>query len=216
MTEAKRPVIVIGAGGQARVVSSILARSDRFEVVGFLDYVSTTAGEQIGEKTVLGDHSLLPDLLAQGVKHAIVAVGDNAIRTKHFNTLTQMGFELINVIHPTALIEDGATLGCGNVVAAGAIICCYTQIGDNCIINTGAIVEHETRVGSNVHIAPGVNIAGRVKIGSNTFVGIGVTVKEYLTLGENATVGAGAVVLKDIPANVIAYGVPAEIRREKE
>jgi galactoside O-acetyltransferase len=35
-----------------------------------------------------------------------------------------------------------------------------------------------------------------------------------VSIGENSVVGAGSVVLKDIPANVVAFGSPAKVVRE--
>jgi UDP-perosamine 4-acetyltransferase len=212
-----RKVVIVGAGGHARVVSTILALDNGVTVVGFLDPVLKQPGERINGWPVLGDLDILPDLRRDGVSEAVIAIGDNALREMRMQQLSSLGFDLINAIHPTAIIEHNASIGLGVVVAAGAIICCNTVIGDNCIINTGAVVEHETKVGPNVHIAPGANIAGRVVIGHNSFIGIGATVKEYISIGENVTVGAGAVVVEDIPDNVIAVGIPARpIRREGE
>lgn len=216
MDEIRR-VVIVGAGGHARVVSTILALNSQVDVVGYVDPVLKEPGERINGLPVLGDLDILPDLFRDGVNGAVIAIGDNTLRELRLHQLSNLGFDLINAVHPTAIIEHNATVGRGVVVAAGAIICCNTVIGDNCIINTGAIVEHETEVGPNVHIAPGANIAGRVAIGRNSFIGIGATVKEYINIGENVTIGAGAVVVEDMPDNVVAVGIPARpIRRKDE
>lgn len=203
-------MIIIGAGGHARVVSSILNYTSSIEIVGFLDNVSTTRGECIGQHNVLGDHSLIPSLYEDNVRHAIVAIGNNQIRAEYFNGLTKQGFTLVNAIHPRALLETETKLGSGNVISMGALVCCNTRIGDNCIINTGAIIDHETQIDDHVHVAPGVKIAGRVHIKHHSFIGIGATIKDYITIGKNVTIGAGAVVVNDMPDNAVAVGVPAK------
>ncbi|GAJ26023.1 maltose O-acetyltransferase [Liquorilactobacillus sucicola DSM 21376 = JCM 15457] len=48
-----------------------------------------------------------------------------------------------------------------------------------------------------------------IKIGNNVWLGGGVTICPGVTIGDNTVIGAGAVVTKDIPANVLAAGVPA-------
>jgi len=207
--------IVIGAGGHARVVSSILQYDANIELVGFIDIVIKVPGETIHGKPVLGDHSLLPKLLKEGIRGAIIAVGDNAIREGHFRKLREMGFEMMNAVHPSASVANDVVIGRGVVIAAGAVICTHATIGDNTVINTGAIVEHENIIGENVHIAPGVNVAGRTVIKRNTFIGIGSTVKDSITIGENVTVGARAVVLENIPDNAVAVGVPAKVVKYK-
>ena len=209
-------IVILGAGGQARVVASILAYNSNFEVVGYLDRVATTIGEKIGIYTVIGDHSLLPNLLSNGISYTFVAVGDNQIRAEHFKMLNHAGFQLANLIHPTAFIEQDVVYGRGNLFAARSVVGTHVVLGDNCIINTGAIIDHESLIGSHVHVAPGVSIAGRVKINDYSFIGIGATVKEYVTIGENVTVGAGAVVLGNLPDNVTAIGIPARIIKKKD
>ena len=43
-----------------------------------------------------------------------------------------------------------------------------------------------------------------------------VSGKKGITIGENVIIGAGSLVNKNIPADTIAYGVPAKIKRENE
>jgi acetyltransferase-like isoleucine patch superfamily enzyme len=57
--------------------------------------------------------------------------------------------------------------------------------------------------------------AGPVTIGNNVWIGINVTVVGPVTIGDNVVIGAGSVVLKDIPSNAIAAGVPAKVIRMK-
>jgi|GEM_PF-1833824 len=57
--------------------------------------------------------------------------------------------------------------------------------------------------------------AGPVTIGNNVWIGINVTVVGPVTIGDNVVIGAGSVVLKDIPSNAIAAGVPAKVIRFK-
>ncbi|GAA4288581.1 sugar O-acetyltransferase [Georgenia daeguensis] len=53
-----------------------------------------------------------------------------------------------------------------------------------------------------------------ITIGSNVWLGGGVIVCPGVTIGENTVVGAGAVVVKDLPANVVAVGNPARVVRQ--
>ncbi|OPY92501.1 MAG: Maltose O-acetyltransferase [Syntrophaceae bacterium PtaU1.Bin231] len=50
-----------------------------------------------------------------------------------------------------------------------------------------------------------------VRIGNNVWVGDSAIVCKGVSIGDNSIVGAGAVVLKDVPANAIVGGNPAEI-----
>jgi maltose O-acetyltransferase len=53
-----------------------------------------------------------------------------------------------------------------------------------------------------------------ISIGDNVWLGGGVIVCPNVTIGEDTVVGAGAVVTRDLPAGVVAAGVPARVIRE--
>ncbi|MFC1903334.1 acetyltransferase [Chloroflexota bacterium] len=209
-------IVIIGAGGQARIVYEICSFDRNLEVVAFVDNVIHGKDEQIMGVPVVGDHSVLPKLIKDGVKGAIVAVGDNQVRASHFEKLSDMGLEMVNVIHPTAYIAPSAKLGNGATIAVGAIISTKAKIGNNVIINTGATIDHEDEVEDHASVGPGCSIAGRVTIKKSAFLGIGSVVKEYITIGENSVIGAGSVVLEDIPDNVVAVGIPAKVIKTKD
>jgi maltose O-acetyltransferase len=50
----------------------------------------------------------------------------------------------------------------------------------------------------------------------NVLLGGGVIVGPGVTIGTNSVVGAGAVVVRDLPANVVAVGIPARVIRTFE
>lgn len=52
---------------------------------------------------------------------------------------------------------------------------------------------------------------GEIILKRNVWLGSNVTVLAGVTIGENTVVGAGSVVTKDLPANVLAAGVPAKV-----
>lgn len=53
-----------------------------------------------------------------------------------------------------------------------------------------------------------------ITIEDNVWIGAGVHIMGRVTVGKNSIIGAGSVVTKDIPANVIAAGIPCKIIRE--
>ena len=52
-----------------------------------------------------------------------------------------------------------------------------------------------------------------VHIGKNVWIGAGAIILPGVTIGDNSVIGAGSVVTKDIPANVVAVGVPCRVMR---
>jgi len=81
----------------------------------------------------------------------------------------------------------------------GIIIEDYVQIGSHCSIYSISTIDNKE---GKVHLKK------NCKIGSHSVVMPGVTV------GENSIIGAFSFVNKDIPANVIAFGIPAKVNKE--
>jgi len=57
---------------------------------------------------------------------------------------------------------------------------------------------------------------GGIDIGADVWLGVGVVVLDGVHIGQGAIIGAGSVVNKNIPAGVLAAGVPARIIKERE
>lgn len=203
--------IIIGAGGHGRVVLDILRLVGEVEPVGFVDADNSRAGAVVDGLPVLGAINMLPKILKQDVRAAIVAIGDNRIRLSYAGIVKEHGLEMISAIHPRALISPTAKIGTNVVIAAGAILSTNAHVADSCIINTGAIIDHECRIGAGVHICPGVLLAGRVEVETGAFVGLGAKVLPCLRIGAHATVGAAALVREDVPAHATVVGVPARV-----
>lgn len=205
----KEKVLIAGAGGHASVVADVLTALG-LEVAAFNEAKPTKDGflgvPVVGEKE-------LPGLLASGVRKAIVAIGDNKIRTRVASSLVNLGFELVSIIAPSAVVSRGAKIGRGTVVMPGAVVNTGTTVGENAIVNTGATVDHDCRIGNGVHLAPGARLAGNVTVSDLAFVGVGACLIPGTRVGEGATVGAGAVVLSDVEEHSTAVGNPAKTLR---
>lgn len=95
------------------------------------------------------------------------------------------------------------------------------QIGKGLFIDhgMGVVIGETAEIGDNVTMYHGVTLGGTGKnkgkrhptVGSNVIIGSGAKVLGPITLGDNVKIGANAVVLKDIPANSTAVGIPAKV-----
>ena len=102
-------------------------------------------------------------------------------------------------IHPGAQIGRGLFIDHGMGVVIGET----TQIGDNCTLYQGVTLGGTGKDTGKRHPT----------LGDNVLIGAGAKVLGPVYIGDNVRVGAGSVVLKNLPANATAVGVPAEVVR---
>lgn len=209
MSSNQKKLLIIGPGGHSRVVIDA-ALSAGLNLEGIIDPEYSGKKETILGVPVLGDVGILEELDPEHVS-VFVAIGSNSKREEWIHIVTERGFTITSIQHPTAIISPHAEIESAVFINAGAIINAGARIGLGSIINTGVIIDHETSVGSFVHVAPGCRISGRVTIGSGTFIGVGTTVIDYITIGEKAMIGAGSVVINDIVSGTIVVGIPARV-----
>ena len=212
MSAAKSDVVIVGGGGHAKVVIEIL-RAAGESVLGFTD--RDPAARCGGLARRLGDDDSVPLLHAEGYRRIFVALGGNEIRRRLGSHLLEDGFEVVNAIHPTAVISPSTTLGRGVAVMATAVINAATWVGDFVVVNTGATVDHDCHLGAACHVAPGCHLSGYIRVGEEALLGVGSTVGRGrpMTIGSGAIVGAGSVVVSDVPAGERWAGNPARALR---
>lgn len=213
----KKEYYIVGAGGHARVVLSILlasnlliSKNDYIKIMGFLSEKAEEWGQVVDGFKICGGVNLLwQNRRSNCMPHAVIAIGNNQLRAKLFNELTINKIPSFQAIHPATVIDPKATIGDGVMICPGAIINTGVSIGADSIINTGTIIDHHCQIGEHVHVAPGSALTGNVKIGLRTFIGAGATVIPGISIGSDVIVGAGAVVTKDVPDGLTVVGVPA-------
>lgn len=212
-----KQVIGLGAGGHAKVVAEILRLSDDYEFIGLLDPRQELWNTEVLGIPVLGDDSLLPELYERGIRYAFIGlgtVGDTRPRRLLYEKTRRQGFQVVQAIHPQAVVAQSVKIGYGPTIMAGVVINAAAQLGDNVIVNTGAIIEHDCVVGNHVHIATGARLASTVHVGEGAHIGLGSSIRQRIHIGRNAIIGAGAVVVDDVPDNVVVTGIPARILKK--
>lgn len=87
------------------------------------------------------------------------------------------------------------------------------RIGSGCLIAPHVVISCASHPIDARQRSQGIEISRPIEIGSNVWIGAHATIMGGVRIGDNSVIGAGAVVNKDIPANVVAAGVPARIIR---
>ena len=192
---------LLGAGGHGKVVCRVAQRAG-FQVVGFYDDFAT--GMVLG-LPVLGRFSEASSFDGK----LFVSLGRNEVRARLFCESRS-----VILIDPSAVVDESVQIGLGTVIMAGAVVTVDTVIRRNCILNTGCTVDHDCLIEDHVHLCPGTHLAGTVRIGASTMLGTGACVIPGRTIGGGSVVGAGAAVVRDLPAGIVATGVPARVVRD--
>lgn len=132
---SKTRLFVVRAGGHGRSIAEAAELSGQFEVVGFLDDAAPV-GERVlvshvrGPVASMADHCSVTD-------HVIVAIGNNAVREKLMQQLTEAGYAMATVVHPRPFVSPTAVVGQGSTIMAGAIVGSETRLGKASIVNCG-------------------------------------------------------------------------------
>lgn len=207
---ATRPVIVLGAGGHAKVVIAAL-KAAGVEIIGVTDPDSKTHGQSILGVPVLGGDELAMNR-KQGEIALVNGVGStrpSPRRREVFERFKQAGYSFRAVVHPSAVVGEDTDICEGAQIMAGAVVQPGCQIGADAIVNTRASVDHDCVIGAHVHVAPGAVLGGGVTIGDGAHVGTGSTVIQNVSIGAGALVAAGAAVVADVAVGGQVTGVPA-------
>lgn len=206
----ENPLIIFGAKGLGIAALEIF-QSNNVLVYGFLDDDTKLHNQEIGGISILGstDDEGFTKLIGKKCD-AFIATDNAKLRKQISEFLIETRKVMpVNGIHSKAYISKFATIGHGNMVAAGASIQANVKIGSHCIINTNAVLDFDVVLEDLVQIGAGSVINSGVVIEEGAFIGSGVTIISGVTIGKGASVGAGSVVMSSVKARQRVFGVPA-------
>lgn len=204
---------IYGSGGAGREAKEIAEQQKLWSEIVFIDD-TVEAGVFKGIKRVPFEsfcQNCKPD-------HAevIIAQGEPSSKIILYHKVKEQGYQLANVIHPTAEISVSAQIGSGLIIKRGAVISADAVVEDNVCMEYYALLGHDSIIRAHCQISSLAAIGGHSEIGRGTYIAQSVPVKDNIKIGANSIVGMGAVVLRDIPENVIAMGNPARAMRHKD
>ena len=198
-------IIILGAGGHARVVAST-AKAAGHSVEAFYCDDAEIIGSSMLEIPIRD----ISDLQSDGEKRAIIAIGDNATRRR---VSEEYDFNWTTLRHPFSWIDPSAQIGVGTLICAGSIIQPGATLGHHVIVNTKSSIDHDTTVGDFCHVSV-AHLAGGGTAEEGSFMALHSVVLPGKRLGQWSTLGAGGVANEDIPPYSIAVGVPAKVIKE--
>ena len=156
---------------------------------------------RIGSNVIIDDHCVLD---AKGQSNSGISIADGVFIGRNSIVYCKNGdIEIqskVNIgvncqIYSKRLVKIGK----------GTMIAAY-----NCILSGGRYdYKSEVPLAEQSSYSLGPTI-----IGENCWLGLKAVILDGLSIGDNTVVGAGAVVTKNLPASVVATGVPAKVREQ--
>ena len=207
-----RPIVLVGGGGHASVIYSMLTKLEQ-KIAAVLS--PQPVHSNIKKLFQIETDQELEASFRQDEINLVNCVGSLPFSmngAKTFHKYSEMGYSFVGAFSRDAIIDGAAKVSESAVIMAGSVIQSNSIIESNVVINTGAIIEHDCNVSQNVHVAPGAVLCGGVKLGNTSFVGAGAVIINSITIGKNVVIAAGATVVHDVPDDHI-YIAPSKIER---
>ena len=164
-----------------------------------------------------------PELQAEHARAQALLERYNATASAERDLRDRLLRELLGSVGEGVVVQPAFRCDYGSRIAIGA----RTFVNFDCVMLDVAPI----RIGAACQIATSVHIvtathpvdpeprrlgwesADPITVGDNVWLGSGVVVCPGVTIGDDTVVGAGAVVTRDLPARVVAVGVPARVHR---
>jgi len=200
--------LIGGGGGACEILEALFAAQPDLRLAGLFDddfrlkqnnlelpYCGTNA--EFLERTDSDDSYLL-------------GFTDNSLREELDQLYYTAEREAFTVIHPLACVSAAAQIGPGSYVAAFAFIGPQAVIGRGSIVNVGASVGHHCELKDYVQICPGARISASARVGKGVFIASNAVVAPGGIVGDYAKLAGCSLSPKNLPASVLALGVPAK------
>lgn len=209
-------VAIFGIGNYAEVIIE-LCLDLNYSIVSLYHFNSERNGEKVMGYSIIGCYE---DFIRENKEDiaVVVAIGDNKLRNELLNKFRNLGFNTLNLIHPSAYISKSAKIGFGVYIHANSFVWTQSIISNNVILSPFAMVAHHTFIGEGVSISANAMVGSYVEINERVMVGINAgIISKKIIIGCDSIIGASSIVLNSIEPKTVVVGNPAKqiINREQ-
>jgi sugar O-acyltransferase (sialic acid O-acetyltransferase NeuD family) len=197
-----REIILIGAGGHAKVIIAAARQAGRNVRAIYDDDGSRW------DQSVLGVPIKGPISQSGSTGLPAVLAFDNPLDRKAM--AIQLDLPWATVIHPSAFINPSSRIGPGCVIMEAVVIQPSVQVGRHVVVSANATISHDSIVEDFVRLGPGVDLAGSVHIDEGVAIEVGGVVIPSVRVGKWTIVGPRGTVIRNVPDNVKVAGIPAK------
>lgn len=156
---------------------------------------------EIGENTCILSHVVIKGPTRIGKENKIFqfsSVGEECQDKKYAGEPTRLEIGDRNVIRESCTIHRGT-------IQDNSL----TRIGSDNLLMAYVHVAHDCLVGDHCILANSATLAGHVHVGNHVILGGGTMVHQFCKIGDHSMSAGGSIVLRDIPAYVMASGQSA-------
>ena len=211
-TNTKRPLIIIGSGGQGANIASIAVDS------GII--VDSFIEEVFSKKEYLGFrvYNSFDHIKDTKKFNFAIGLGENFQRQQLYNKLhkrfPEMNFPVLK--HPSASISSFASLEIGSIIMPNTVVGSKASVGRFCILGNQSCLGHDSIMSDFSSLGPGSITGGSVHIGKRCVIAMRATIKQGIEIQDDTILGSSSYLNKNLPKNIVAYGVPAKKIRARE
>lgn len=156
----------------------------------------------IGDGTVIGSHVVVKGPTVIGKYNRIFqfcTIGEDCQDKKFKGEATCLEIGDHNIFREACTVHRGTTQDNS-----------LTKIGSHNLFMVNVHIAHDVIINDNCILANDTNIAGHVHIGDYVILGGASQVHQFVKVGSHSMCGTGSIVLKDVPAYVMANGNSAK------
>ena len=192
-------LVIIGISYAAKQIYSLVTFHNLYDVVGFAVNKEYLTSDSFLGLPVYDLESLNEKVDGEfGVFVAIQWGHLNADRKRAFNQCCSLGYQLVNIISPSAVVRSEIT-GRNCLIDDFALVKNDVVIKDDVCIKANAVIADYAHIESHVYIGLHAVVAGGVIIGEQSFVGINASVLDTTIIGKKCIVSSGCTVKRNMP-----------------
>lgn len=210
-------IVIIGGGSFLGNLINYIESMEKYEIIGYTDVFDKGSFWEI---PYLGDDSVLATLYQNGVKNAVIAIGnrlsDTHIKQQVVNKAKSIGFTFPVIHGVNVVVHRGVEIGEGTILRDACVVQTNCKIGRFAMIGDHAIISHDTVIGDYTQVVSGCVLGRGLKIGNSVFFGFSAVVTNDLTIIDGCTIGAQSLVNKDCLIKGLYFGQPAILKKTYE
>ena len=208
-----KKIIIFGNGGffkeQFYWLKDALDKKNDYEIEAIVS--NTNQGKKVFNIPVIDEK----EITYSEKRYLYIAIGSIDSRINIIKKFSNYNF--YTLIHPSAIISQGAIIGKGCTISPNTIIAGDAKIGDFNSFNFNSMISHDCVTGSNNIFSPGSKILGWCKIGNNNYFGADSIMLPKTEIGNSNMIGANAILNRNFENSKTLIGTPAKIyTKEKD